>query len=407
MPALKQLLDAYDISQGDVAAAVGISRTSLNKFINEGRELKTIAPEELRRRIERVLVGKGIASAVIARAFNDPGAAGEGAAARGNARQPDQTRSGEPEALEESADMLLRKQSLFPATRRHFGLFRDPFTDDVTESDDVFCTPDIRYVREAMWQTARHGGFLAVVGESGAGKSTLRRDLIDRIQTEAAPVLVVEPYVLGMEENDNAGKTLKAGHIAEAILSTVAPLERPKSSPEARFRQIHQRLRDSRRAGHQHVLVIEEAHGMNVNTLKHLKRFHELEDGFQRLLSIILIGQPELKMKLSERNPEVREVTQRCEIAELTPLGGQLEEYLAFKFRRIGADLGKLFDAGAIDALREKLTYRPNSPRRAEQAANEVSLLFPLAIHNVVTAALNLAAELGQPQVVADTVREV
>ena len=51
---------------------------------------------------------------------------------------------------------------------------------------------------------------------------------------------------------------------------------------------------------------------MNVNTLKHLKRFHELEDGFQRLLSIILIGQPEAKMKLSRAQPRVREVTQHC-----------------------------------------------------------------------------------------------
>ena len=36
-------------------------------------------------------------------------------------------------------------------------------------ADDVFTTPDIRYVREALYQTARHGGFMAVIGESGAG----------------------------------------------------------------------------------------------------------------------------------------------------------------------------------------------------------------------------------------------
>lgn len=97
-------------------------------------------------------------------------------------------------------------------------------------ADDVFTTPDIRYVREALFQTARHGGFLAVIGESGAGKSTLRRDLIERVNRENAPVIVIEPYIIAMEDNDVKGKTLKAAAIAEAIISTIAPLESIKRS---------------------------------------------------------------------------------------------------------------------------------------------------------------------------------
>ncbi|MFP4733744.1 AAA family ATPase, partial [Pasteurella multocida] len=84
--------------------------------------------------------------------------------------------------------------------------------------------------------------------------------------------------------------------------------------------QLHRVLKDSARAGNQHVLIIEEAHSLPVPTLKHLKRFFELEDGFKKLLSIVLVGQPELKLKLSERNFEVREVVQRCEIVTLEPL---------------------------------------------------------------------------------------
>lgn len=96
---------------------------------------------------------------------------------------------------------------LFPATKKAFGLFRDPFADEAMQgSDDVFTTPDIRYVREALYQTARHGGFMAVIGESGAGKSTLRRDLTERINRENAPVIVIEPYIIAMEDNDVKGK---------------------------------------------------------------------------------------------------------------------------------------------------------------------------------------------------------
>lgn len=163
---------------------------------------------------------------------------------------------------------------LFPATKKAFGLFRDPFADEAMQgSDDVFTTPDIRYVREALYQTARHGGFMAVIGESGAGKSTLRRDLTERINRENAPVIVIEPYIIAMEDNDVKGKTLKAAAIAEAIISTIAPLESIRRSQDARFRQLHRVLKDSSQAGFSHVLVIEEAHSLPIPTLKHLKRF--------------------------------------------------------------------------------------------------------------------------------------
>lgn len=301
--------------------------------------------------------------------------------------------------------MLLRKQTLHPATKKHFSLFRDPFADDAIESaDDMFLSPDIRYVRESMLMTAKHGGLLAVVAESGSGKTTLLRDLEDRISRESLPIVLIRPYVLGMEDNDQKGKTLKAGHIAEAIMASVAPLERPKSSPEARFRQLHQVLRESHAAGFRHCLVIDEAHALPIPTIKHLKRFFELEVGFKKLLSIILIGQPELKAKLSERNADVREVVQRCEVVELAPLdGGRLDEYLKFKFDRAGKAMAEVIDQGGIDALRAKLTLRTERGGKTET----LSLLYPLAVGNLMTAALNVAAEIGSPLVTAGTVRSL
>lgn len=168
--------------------------------------------------------------------------------------------------------MLFAKQALFPATKKHFSLPIDPFSADIRSADEVFATSDIRYVRESLYQTAKHGGFM-VVGESGAGKSTLRRDLIDRIRAENAPIAVIEPYIIAMEDNDIKGKTLKAAHIAEAIISTLAPLQSVKRSPEARFRQLHQVLNESCKSGYSNVLIIEDAHSLPIPTLKHLKRF--------------------------------------------------------------------------------------------------------------------------------------
>lgn len=304
----------------------------------------------------------------------------------------------------EDKEMLLRKATLTQAAKQVFGLPRDPFNDEIREAADVFLTPDVRYVREAMFQTACHGGFVAVVGESGAGKSTLREDLQDRINRDGKQIIMIEPYVLAMEDNDIKGKTLKAAHIAAAILEAVAPGVKPYRDAEARFRQVHRALQESARAGNKHVLMIEEAHGMPVPTLKHLKRFFELKNGFERLLGIVLIGQTELAQKLAENNPNVREVVQRCELVTLLPLtDGKLAGYLKHKFERAGGNMANVMDESAIDAIAERLTVRGRTAKGAEQH----SLLYPLAVNNLVSAAMNQAAELGFDKVDGDIVRGV
>ncbi len=395
---IKSILTAAGIKQSEVASHLNLSPASVAQIVNHGQWPKSLDELDLMESIQRYLASRGI-TATLEELFE------EVAPERANAPEPVPPVVPEPiENSEQEPNMLLRKQTLSPAARKAFGLFRDPFDDGAVQShEDVFASPDIRYVREAQFQTARHGGFVAVIGESGAGKSTLRRDLIDRIARESQPVIVIEPYVLGMEDNDAKGKTLKAVAIAEAIINTVAPLEGVKRSSEARFRQLHRVLRDSRRAGNRHVLIIEEAHGISLPTLKHLKRFHELEDGFNKLLSIVLLGQPELKMKLSEANGEVREVVQRCEQIELLPLDTKLEDFLKFKLERVGKPLADVIDSKGIDALRDKLTITQQRHDKREP----LSLLYPLAVGNLLTAAMNLAAEIGVPAVTADVVKGV
>ena len=382
---LKEVLTQLGSNQKALAEHLQLSKATVAQLINHNQWPKTLPRPALESSINHFLEERGAKLSDLPRVFDEiaPVAADV------------------IDCPKEAEIMLLAKQALLPDTRKTFGLFRDPFTDDVQEADDVFTSSDIRYVREAMFQTARHGGFMAIVGESGAGKTTLRRDLIDRISRESQPIVVAEPYVLGLEENDIKGKSLKASHIAESILAAVAPLENPKRSPEARFQQIHRVLKESRRAGHSHVLIIEEAHGLAIPTIKHLKRFFELEDGFKKLLGIVLIGQPELKLKLSERNHELREVVQRCELVELAPLDSRLEEYLTFKLARVGKKLGDVITADGLDVMRIRLQATRNSGKE------RVSLMYPLAVNNLLTACMNLAASLGADVVNADFVKGV
>lgn len=388
---LKQVLAQYRVSQRKLAARLAVSPAVITNLVNHGQLIKTDT-EQFKTNLSAVLVELGIPTAL-------PELLTEVSA--GEATHAELSPNDKQHQTIEDETMLLAKQALFPATKKHFSLFTNPFTDEVRSADEVFTSPDVRYVREALFQTAKFGGFMAVVGESGAGKSTLRRDLIDRINNENLPIIVIEPYIIAMEDNDKKGKTLKAAHIAEAIISTLAPLERMKQSPEARFRQLHRVLKDSSRAGNQHVLIIEEAHSLPVPTLKHLKRFFELEDGFKKLLSIVLVGQPELKLKLSERNFEVREVVQRCEVVELAPLDSCLEQYVEWRLKALGRKSDDIFDRDALDTVRGRLILT-NARNKAQ-----TSLLYPLAVGNLLTSAMNLAAELGLPKVTADVVKGV
>lgn len=380
---LNNALKDLGLTRKWLAEALGLSRPAVSAICNHGQWPANKDIDVLKQCITALLEGKGASAATLAALFETTPESKNGT------------------QTQEDFEMLLRKQPLFPDTKKHFGIFADPFG-ELTDAAQVYDTPEVRYVRLALAQTLTSERFIAVCGESGAGKSTLRRDLIDRINRESLPVTIIEPYVLGLEDNDQKGKSLKATDIAAAIIRTVDPQAKMRLSAESRYAQLHNVLRESRRAGNRHVLIIEEAHGLSIPTLKHLKRFYELEDGFNRLLSIVLIGQTELAEKLAENRSEVREVVQRIELITLDPLDNHLEGYLTHRLAAAGKQLTDIMDQGAVDALRSKLTV----PSR-QRGGKNISLLYPLAVGNQLIAAMNKAAEFGAPKVTADVIKAV
>lgn len=279
--------------------------------------------------------------------------------------------------------------------KKQFNLFRDPFLDDVNERKDVFMSRDSRFASEYMYSTAKLGGMLAVIGESGSGKTTLRRLLIDRINNEDLKIKVIFPRIIDKER-------LTATSICDAIIRDCST-EKPMRTLEGKAHQIERILADSLKSGWKHVLMIEEAHDLTIQTLKYLKRFWELESGFDKLLSIILIAQPELKEKLDEsRNYEAREIIRRIEVAEIRALDNEaeLKGYLELKFSRIGLKAERIMKDDTYRAILKKLT-RPTRTQR------EICLAYPLTVNNMIKRAMNMAAEFGQEQIDAATIEAV
>lgn len=393
---LKSILVEHDLRQTDMCEAVHqfngrpLSKAAAGLLANWGTWPKQTPRHSIVEQTVAWLIRHGVPPAKAATAFEiDDEQAERGSPVIGAPhRSTDAPEVKDPNHIE--------PEMLTAQAKRAFSLFRDPFIDDVQGPDDLYLSADQRYVREAMFQAARQGGWLmAVVGESGSGKSTLRRETIDRINREALPVTVIQPKAIDKTQ-------LNARHICEAILYDLQPNCKPKRSLEALSRQVEKGLAESGRAGYTHVLIIEEAHDLSIQTLKYLKRFWELEDGYRRLLSIVLIGQPELRNKLDERRyPDARELIRRCEVVELLPLDSNLGEYLTLKFKRIGREVSELLDQDAIDAMRERLRIVGHGTHRGES----ISTCYPLVVNNLMTRCLNVAARMGATSVNADIVQ--
>jgi type II secretory pathway predicted ATPase ExeA len=277
--------------------------------------------------------------------------------------------------------------------RRQFKLFRDPFLDDIQKDADVYMSDEARYVHAAMLDAANHGGFVAVVGEVGSGKSVMRRKVIEQLQREGN-TLVIYPQMIDKTK-------VSVSSLCDAIVMDISS-EPPKKGPENKSRQVQRLLLDRLKSNYRSCLILEEAHDLTVPTLKHLKRFYELEDGYRKLLGIILIGQPELKEKFNEpRNVGMREVIKRVQVVEMGSLNGNLRDYLTAKFKRVGAKIEDIFAEEAFEALARRLTITgPDGKTKISQA-------YPLHVNNCTARALNLAQVLGEARITAEVIEAI
>jgi type II secretory pathway predicted ATPase ExeA len=367
-----------------------LSEPALNLLLNWGKWPAKTPQDSIRRQIETALAKREVPEAQIATIW-DLDLSEDVPHGNSFKLKPDQiaarsVRLHELERLE--AEMLSKEAKV------HFEVGTSPFVDDVNSESDVFTTKEIRAAFNALYYTAKHAGITALVCESGGGKTVLRRWLDNTIRERQEPIRLLAPQAFDK-------RTLTAGQICEAIIRDLNPDEKIPTSLERRARKLRDMLEASKAAGNSNALVIEEAHDLSTVMFKHLKRFWEMEKGFTKLLGIILIGQPELKEKLdARRNFEAREFINRCEVYELSPLGADLEAYLEFKLKRVGAPMGRVFAKDACDAIRTRLSHPSTGGRTT-------SLLYPLYVNNLVTKAMNLCAQLGVPKVNGDVIAKL
>jgi type II secretory pathway predicted ATPase ExeA len=398
---LKELALASDVSQGELAGITKVSRTSMNLCFNRGYIPPTV--DGFCEKVEAHLATKSVAmrwlldnGLQLSDIWQPLGKELRKAVPAGTARRVSDAKkihsSGLATGLPEQIIMKWEVEMISEDTKRHFKLFRNPFVGDVERGTDIYRSDEHRYIEAAMLDAAKHCGFLAIVGEVGSGKTTMRREVMEQLKSESN-VMVIFPQII------DKGR-ITASSICDAIIMDLSE-QKPKIKLEQKTRQVQALLQDRSRAGYQACLMIEEAHDLSTQTLKYLKRFYELEDGYKKLLGIILIGQTELKNMFNEsQHVEMREVIRRVQVAEIRGLGGNVKEYLKLKFKRVGGNLENIMDDPAIEALCKRLTT-------LDARKKEISHAYPLLVNNYVARAMNLAAELGETVITEEVVNGI
>ncbi len=228
----------------------------------------------------------------------------------------------------------------------HFGLRRHPFLNDVEADDDVFPFKAHERITEAIHDTIRERGLLALVGPSGSGKTTIW-DGVEEQFHNSEDVKICKPK---LTEKDK----LSPGHLNRALIyGLVGESERIPNNAEDCGRKVARHLAVTRDANYTAVLYIDDAHFASTRVLRQLKTFHEQKIGRYRLLSIILVGLEELEGKLAL----FPEVGNRTRLVRMPPV--PVKEYLEFKLRRVGSGIEKLFEPPGWDAFLD--VFRPNA----------------------------------------------
>ncbi len=244
-------------------------------------------------------------------------------------------------------------------------------------ADPKFLYLNARY-REALaslhYGISQRKGFVTLIGEAGTGKTTLLKKLLDDLDQTTRTVFIFNTNVSFDE-------------ILEYIFGEFdLPVHNGKRL--YMLQRLNQFLLEELAKGRNVALLIDEAQDLDYSVLEDLRLLSNLETAKEKILQIVLSGQPELGQKLG--NPGLRQLRQRVAVnCRLLPLNREeLGEYVQARLTAAGAADPKLF------------------ARDAEERIFEISAGIPRLVNIVCDNALVIGYALGKKRIGADVVNE-
>lgn len=209
----------------------------------------------------------------------------------------------------------------------YFGLKEAPFN----------ITPDPRFIFFSrkhldafsclLYGIGSRKGFLQITGEIGAGKTTLCRAVLDKLKdTPTHTALILNPRLSEL-------------HLLRTIAEDFGIFLKARNKKEC-FDGLNRFLLEEFHKGFNTVLIIDEAQDLTPKTLEQIRLLSNLETNREKLIQIVLVGQPELRQTLD--NPSLAQLRQRIVVRfHLTALDrNEVEEFILHRLRVAGVPEG-------------------------------------------------------------------
>ena len=229
---------------------------------------------------------------------------------------------------------------------KHFGLREAPF--NLTPDPKFFYNSALH--REALaalyYGIKSKKGFIVVTGEVGTGKTTLLRKLLRSLEATHHSVYIFNTLLTFDELLEYAVRDLG--------------LEPARVGRAALVQQLNEFLLEKTKTGHIVSLLIDEAQQLNEEALEAIRFLSNLETDREKLIQIILVGQPELEAKLN--SPSLRQLKQRVALwSRLDRLSAKdSETYIRHRLEVAGYQGPDIFDPPSINLITE---YSSGTPR--------------------------------------------
>jgi len=264
-----------------------------------------------------------------------------------------------------------------------YGFQEKPFS---MTPDPHFFYPSRRHEEalfSLLYTVRERKGFAVVTGEIGSGKTTVCRALLERLDSQTRTAIITNTYL--------TGKQL----IALALEDFGVPV--PKGSKVDILKRLNEFLIEELAAGGNCVLIIDEAQNLSPTALEEVRMLSNLETEKEKLIQIILLGQPELRDKLEL--PALAQLRQRVNVSyHVDPLSrAEMEEYIRHRLRVAGGDTAVTFTDEALQAIYE---FSGGVPRVVNMLCDRALLVGYVAETRTIDRefVLDAAKELGIEQ---------